>query len=147
MDPSRRVFPPPAPLPPKFPRSSVAGPMGCRPPGIPVPQQHNRLLHLPSQSNQTFQPFFVIPISTASNPVDPLIVDLSMNTRPFSVPAIAPKLENPVPSSSTMSRGKRSMPPVDDREIRRRVGCLDFVKLGDWEMTHASESLIDDLRT
>ncbi|VUZ53555.1 unnamed protein product [Hymenolepis diminuta] len=121
MDPTRRVFPPPVPLPPKFPHSSMSGPMGYRPSGIPVPQQHNRLPHLSSQSNQTYQPVFVIPFSTASNPVDPLIVDLSMNTRPFSVPAIAPKPENPVPSSSAISRGKRSIPPIDDREMRRRV--------------------------
>nr|CDS28381.1 STARP-like antigen [Hymenolepis microstoma]CUU99879.1 STARP-like antigen [Hymenolepis microstoma] len=120
MNSNRRAFPPPTPLPPKFPHTLTSAPLGYRPAGISVPQQHSRL-HAPPQPNHTYQPVFVIPISAASNPVDPLAVDLSTNTRPFSVPAIAPRPENPVPSSSTVARGKRSIPPIDDREMRRRV--------------------------
>ncbi|VDN99484.1 unnamed protein product [Rodentolepis nana] len=120
MNSNRRAFPPPTTLPPRFPHGLTSAPLGYRPSGISVPQQHSRL-HLPSQSNQTYQPVFVIPISAASNSVDPYAVDLSTNTRPFSVPAIAPRPENPVPPSSTVARGKRSITPIDDREMRRRV--------------------------
>ncbi|KAM7535868.1 hypothetical protein Aperf_G00000099194 [Anoplocephala perfoliata] len=119
MNPNRRIFPPPLPSQLLPPPTSI----GFRPSGIPIPHQHCRLPQLSSQTtHQTYQPVFVIPISTASTSVDPIIVDLSKHTRPLSVPVIAPKPDNPTPSPLSVMKGKKSIPPpLDDREMRRRV--------------------------
>lgn len=122
MNPNRRVFPPPPPPQLLPPPTSI----GFRPSSIPIPHQHVRLPQANSQSQQTYQPVFVIPISTTSAPLDPIVVDLSKNTRPLSVPAIAPKPDNPIPSTSTVTKGKRSVPPLDDREMRRRVSFQGY---------------------
>ncbi|VDK39445.1 unnamed protein product [Taenia asiatica] len=72
------------------------------------------------QQQQAYQPVFVIPISTSPPSLEPIIVDLSNNTQP-SVPPIAPKLDAPISSFSGAAKGKRSLSPLDDREMRRKV--------------------------
>ncbi|KAL5972124.1 hypothetical protein TSMEX_000151 [Taenia solium] len=72
------------------------------------------------QQQQAYQPVFVIPISTSPSSLEPILVDLSNNTQP-SVPPIAPKLDAPISSFSGAAKGKRSLPLLDDREMRRKV--------------------------
>ncbi|KAL5109507.1 hypothetical protein TcWFU_009798 [Taenia crassiceps] len=77
------------------------------------------------RQQQAYQPVFVIPISAPSTAPEPIIVDLSNNTQQ-SVPPIAPKLDAAVSSFSGAATGKRSLPLLDDREMRRKVKKQDM---------------------
>uniref|UniRef100_A0A5K3ER55 BHLH domain-containing protein n=1 Tax=Mesocestoides corti TaxID=53468 RepID=A0A5K3ER55_MESCO len=102
-----------------FPNRRVPPPRYC--PGI-YPQST-----LPTPIRHPYQPLYVIPISAATTPVEPIIVDLSSGTanssRPaqVAIPNIAPKIENQASNSSEPARGRKPLLPVDDREMKRRV--------------------------
>lgn len=98
-------------------------PTGCPPCNMSIPRQQR-------SHQQPYQPVYVIPLSAAAAPVEPIIVEQASNTRPTSyplVPIIAPKLDAPVASSSATVKGKRPLLPLDDREMRRKVSALHLV--------------------
>ncbi|CDI98739.1 STARP-like antigen [Echinococcus multilocularis] len=75
------------------------------------------------QERPPLQPVYVIPLSGAAAPVEPIAVGPS-NTRAItqtSVPSIAPKIDSPSASSQEMGKKRQPLFPLDDREMKRRV--------------------------